>query len=345
MSRISLAIIAAALWLAAPMAAHAAGLGRLTVLSPLGQPLNAEIEIVSLRPGEEDGLNAQLASPDAFTQAGIEPHVALNGMRFMIERRNGRAFIRVTTPQPVNEPFLDLLIELQWNAGRLVREYTVLLDPPEYKGPQAIAAAPPAQPAAPMAQPLPPVESKPAPAPEPEPQPEPKPAAPEAAPASADAAPADPVPASAPVAAAEATYEVKRGDTLGSIARQHLPPGMTLNQMLIAMYRANPDAFIRENVNLVHAGRILSIPSGDSLGTVDLEEANRLVRAHHSEFNEYRARLAAAPAEAGPASGPRAVAGQIEAKPEAPAPDAAQDQLRLSKVEPGKPAAPGGRAA
>jgi pilus assembly protein FimV len=327
------------------MAAHAAGLGRLTVLSPLGQPLNAEIEIVSLRPGEEDGLSAQLASPDAFSQAGIEPNAALNSMRFTLERRNGRSFIRITTAQPVNEPFLDLLVELQWNAGRLVREYTVLLDPPEYKGPQAIAAAPPPKPAAPIAQPLPPVESKPA--PEPEPEREPKPTASEAAPAPADAAPADPVSAPAPVAApaAEATYEVKRGDTLGAIARQHLPPGMTLNQMLIAMYRANPDAFIRENVNLVRAGRILSIPSGDRLGTVDLEEANRLVRAHHSEFNEYRGRLAAAPAEAGAASGPRAVAGQIEAKPEAPAPDAPQDQLRLSKAEPGKPAAPGGRAA
>ncbi|MGH8669089.1 MAG: type IV pilus assembly protein FimV, partial [Burkholderiales bacterium] len=145
------------------MAAHAAGLGRLTVLSPLGQPLNAEIEIVSLRPGEEDGLSARLASPDAFRQAGIEPNAVLSGVRLMLERRGGRAFIRVTSSQPVSEPFLDLLVELQWSAGRLVREYTLLLDPPEYKGPQAIAAAPPPKPAAPTAQPLPPIESKPAP--------------------------------------------------------------------------------------------------------------------------------------------------------------------------------------
>jgi pilus assembly protein FimV len=332
MSRITLAIIAAALWLAAPIAAHAAGLGRLTVLSPLGQPLNAEIEVVSLRAGEEEGLSARLASPEAFHQAGIEPNAALNGIRFSLERRGGRAFIRVTTPQPVNEPFLDLLVELQWNAGRLVREYTLLLDPPEYKGPQAIAAAPAPKPAAPLAQPLPPV-AKPAPAAEP------KPAASEPAPAAAAAAP-EPAPAPAPGAA----YEVKRGDTLGDIARQHLAPGMTLNQMLIAIYRANPDAFIRENVNLVRAGRILSIPSGESFGTVDLDEANRLVRAHHSEFNEYRSRLAAAPAKADAASGQRAVAGQIEAKPEAPAPSA-QDQLRLSKADPAPPAGPAARAA
>ena len=350
MRRITVAIIAAALWLAAPVA-QAAGLGRLTVLSPLGQPLNAEIEIVALRPGEDDGLSARLATPDAFRQAGIEPTAAHTMMRFALERRGGRSFIRVTTAQPVNEPFLDLLVELQWSTGRLVREYTVLLDPPEYKGTQAIAAAPPPKPAAPSAQPLPPVEAKPAPAPEPEPGA--KPAAPEteplpsaAAPAPASTPPAATPPAATPPAGGDAGYEVKRGDTLGAIARQHLPPGVTLNQMLIALYRANPDAFIRENVNLVRAGRILSIPSGDSFGTVDLDEANRLVRTHHAEFNEYRSRLAAAPAKADAASGQRAVEGQIEAKPPAAAPSAAPDQLRLSKADAAaKPPAPAARAA
>jgi pilus assembly protein FimV len=332
MSRITLAIIAATFWLAAPLA-HAAGLGRITVLSPLGQPLNAEIDVVALRPAEEEGLTARLGSLEAFRQAGIEPGAVHSGMRVALERRGGRTLIRVTTAQPVNEPFLDLLVELQWNAGRLVREYTLLLDPPDYKGPQAIAAAPPPKPAAPTAQPLPPLESKPA------PEPQASPSAGEPAPTIAASAPAAAPPA------AGASYEVKRGDTLGAIARQHLPPGVTLNQMLIAIYRANPEAFIRENVNLVRAGRILSIPDGGSLGTVDLQEANRLVRAHHAEFNEYRSRLAAAPAKADAASGQRAVEGQIEAKPEAPAPSAPQEQLRLSKADPAKPAAPGARAA
>jgi pilus assembly protein FimV len=342
MSRITVAIIAAALWLAAPIAGQAAGLGRLTVLSPLGQPLNAEIEIVSLRPGEEDGLTARLAPVEAFRQAGIEPTPVHTSMRLALERRGGRNVIRVTTTQPVNEPFLDLLVELQWNAGRLLREYTVLLDPPDYKGPQAIAAAPAPKAAAPIAQPLPPQESKPAPMPDPES----KPAAAEPAPTIAQPAPAAPAaPAAPPPPAGDNSYEVKRGDTLGAIARQHLPPGVTLNQMLIAIYRANPEAFIRENVNLVRAGRILSIPTGDSFGTVDLAEANRLVRAHHAEFNEYRSRLAAVPAKADAASGQRAVEGQIEAKPAAPAPSAPQDQLRLSKADAAKPAAPGARAA
>jgi pilus assembly protein FimV len=115
--------------------------------------------------------------------------------------------------------------------------------------------------------------------------------------------------------------------------------------MLIAIYRANPDAFIRENINLVRAGRILNIPSDDNLSGVNVGEANRLVQAHRAEFDEYRTRLAAQPAKADAAQGQRAVTGKIEAKPEAPAPSASPDQLRLSKVDPTKPAAPESRAA
>jgi pilus assembly protein FimV len=134
--------LAAALALAAPLALQAAGLGRLTVTSTLGAPLNAEIEIVALKPGEEDGLVARLASADAFQQAGIEPSAALNSLRFAIVRRDGRPVVRVTSLQPINEPFVDMLVELEGGTGRLVREYTFLLDPPGYTGSRAIAAAP-----------------------------------------------------------------------------------------------------------------------------------------------------------------------------------------------------------
>jgi pilus assembly protein FimV len=135
---VSLAILAAALALIAPLSAHAAGLGRLNVLSPLGQPLNAEVEILALRPGEEDTLVARIAPLDAFTAAGIEPSAMLNTMRFAIERRGNQRFLRVTTTAPVNDPFVELLIELQWGSGRLVREYTFLLYPPEYKPRQCL---------------------------------------------------------------------------------------------------------------------------------------------------------------------------------------------------------------
>jgi pilus assembly protein FimV len=357
---IAIALFAVALS-CATLAAHAAGLGKLTVLSALGQPLNAEIEIVSLQAGEEDSLSARVASPEAFKQAAIDFNAVLLGLRFSVERRGSRAFLRLTTPQPVNEPFVEMLVELQWNTGRLVREYTFLLDPIEYKGPIAAAPVTPApRPVpAPAAAPQPPVEAakpeaaKPeaeqppqaaaapeAPKPEPGQQPiEAKPLDPAPAPATPAAAPAEPRPATATV-----EYEVKKGDTLGKIARQHLAPGVNLDQMLIAIYRANQDAFIRDNINLVRAGRILTIPPADGAGTLDPQDARRLVRAHHADFNAYRARLGAIPTTAEATPGTQAAAGRIEPKP-APAPEPKQDQLRLSRADPQKPVAPAARAA
>ena len=396
---ISIALLAAALSFAHAVA-QAAGLGRLTVLSALGQPLVAEIEIVALQASEEEGLNARIAPASAFRDAGIEVNPALNSVRFAIQRRQGRPLLRITTTQAVNEPFLELLVELQWSTGKLLREYTVLLDPPEYKAPQAIAAVPaapkpqaapapvptPAPAPAPIPTPAPaavptpapnppsnpaPVERPAAIAPQPNPAPEPaaKPAAePEAKPAAAasetrppttvEAKPLEPQAATArgdegppgaastPQAAPETTMvEVKKGDTLGQIAEEHLPPGVTLNQMLIAIYRANPDAFIRENVNLVRAGRILNLPAADSVAGIDPQEARRLVRAHRSDFEEYRSRLAAIAPRTDAVPAAQADAGRIEAKPEAPAPAQQQDQVRLSKADPQKPAAPAARAA
>ena len=400
---ISVAILTAALSLTA-LAAHAAGLGRITVHSPLGQPLNAEIEIVALAPGEEETLVARLAPPDAYAQAGIEATAILNTMRFAIERRDGRRVVRVTTQQAVNDPFVELLVELQWNTGRLVREYTFLLDPPEYRSRDLAAAAPkpvapkpavpitpPAAPAAevkPPAPPAPAAEVKPAPVPEPitptpAPSVETKPAAEITPPPVADAKPpaasvetrplepikpeatkeeppkpepqkeaaAEPAKEPAkeepakPAVAEPKTHEVVKGDTLGAVAKANLPPGVTLNQMLIAIYRANQGAFIRENVNWVRAGRILHIPSADEIGSVDADEANRLVRTQMAQFREYRAKLAAVPASTEATPGQREPTGTIEPKPAAPKPEAPQDQVRLSKVDPQKPSASAAQAA
>ncbi|MGH8704600.1 MAG: type IV pilus assembly protein FimV, partial [Burkholderiales bacterium] len=308
--------LAAAALLCVPLLAHAAGLGRLTVHSALGQPLNAEIEIVSLQAGEGDSLTARLASPEAFRQAGMEMSSALVSVQFSIERRAGGHVIRMRTAQPVNEPFLDLLVELQWTSGRLVREYTFLLDPPEYKGPQPIAAAP-----APEARPLP------------------APAAPDAR---VEARPISPAPA-APVG----THEVKRGDTLGAIARKNKPEGVTLNQMMIALFRANQAAFIRGNINLVRAGRILNIPDREAVAAVETADANGLVKTHMADFAEYKRRLAetVAAAPAAPAPREREVTGRIAPKPAVPAPAEPKDQLKLSKADPAKPGAPAARAA
>jgi pilus assembly protein FimV len=349
-------MVTAALFLALPFVVQAAGLGKLTVTSPLGQPLNAEIDVVALQPGEEDSLSARLASPDAFTQAGIEMSPVLSSVRFTIERRGGRTVLRITSSQPVNEPFLELLVELSWQSGRLVREYTFLLDPPEYKNRTAIAPTPAPsaeQPAAPKpaAEATPPAEQQ-----KPAAQVEPTPAEPPATsvaptPTPSPAAETPPAPVAAPTPAPgempkePSVYEVRKGDTLGQIARANLPAGVTLNQMLIALYRANEDAFIRKNVNLVRAGRILNIPDANAIGTVDPAEADRVVKEHNAQFNEYRSRLAAAPASTPATQSDRAAAGVIAPKPPAPSPATPQEQLRLSKADPSKPAGPGARAA
>ncbi|MGB3934099.1 MAG: FimV/HubP family polar landmark protein [Burkholderiales bacterium] len=306
--------------LCAPLMVHAAGLGRLQVDSALGQPLRAEIEIVSLQPGEEDSLQARLATREAFRQAGIEMSPALVGMQFAIERRGGRPVIRLRTTHPVNEPFLDVLVELSWATGRLVREYTFLLDPAEYKGPPPVAAAP-----APVA--------KPAPAAKPEP-------APRAAPRPLVAEPGAP--------AGAKQHDVKKGDTLSAIARQNLPAGVTLNQMMMALYRANEAAFIQGNINLVRAGRILSVPDREAVLALGTAEATQQVQAHMADFAEYRRKLGqvVAAAPAAPVR-EREVAGRITPpKAEAPAPAETKDQLKLSKADPTKPgSSPAAKAA
>ncbi len=383
--------LAAAL-LIVPLLAHAAGLGKLSVLSALGRPLNAEIEVLSLQPGELDSLSARLASNEAFRQAGVEYNPALLSLRFAIERRGGSAIVKLTSSQPINEPFLDLLVELQWASGRLVREYTFLLDPPGYAGPQVIAAAPapsvpqPVPSAPPPAEvvPVAPVAAAPAPEPTPAPSPPPvtpdQPAAPEPAPqplppAAADV-PAQPEAQSRPVkpdarideaplaeerrpearAIAEPeqarSYRVNRGDTLSEIAAKNLPAGValnpiTLNQMMIALFRSNKDAFIRDNINLVRTGRILAIPNREQIATLDAEEARQLVLSHAADFSQYRRNLAAAAerSRTDAAAPERTAAGRIEVKPAAVAPAAPKDELKLAKADPKDPAAAASRAA
>ncbi|WP_414650357.1 type IV pilus assembly protein FimV, partial [Duganella sp.] len=124
-------------------AANAAGLGKLTVLSSLGQPLRAEIELTAVSADEASGLVAQLASADAFRTANIDFNPALMSLRFEVEQRGGRQLIRVSSSQPVNEPFVDMLLELKWNGGRMVREYTFLLDPPDMRAAQSPQVAAP----------------------------------------------------------------------------------------------------------------------------------------------------------------------------------------------------------
>ena len=304
-----------------PLTASAAGLGKVTVQSALGQPLRAEVEISSVQANEADSLTARMAPAQAFRDAGIEVNAALTAMKLAVERRpEGRYVVVLTSIAPVNEPFLDLLIELSSSAGRLIREYTFLLDPPEYKAPQAVAA--PATPAAPTVTRAQPVE--------PPKQPEvraPNPAS-ERAPVSAPVA---------PKSKDASTYEVKRGDTLGKIAGANKPDGVSLPQMLIALYRGNKDAFDGDNINRLRAGRILTVPGKDAAAGVDEKESQSLVIAQSRDFNEYRRKLGGAVAQA-PAEAEgkrRGASGKITAQVDDKAPPVKdqKDQLRLSKAD------------
>ena len=261
--------------LMSPWVVYSAGLGKLTLNSALGQPLKAEIDIVTVNKDEIPSLRANLASREAFTQAGIQYETFFSTLKVSIEsRENGNPYIKIASPQAVNEPFLSVLIELNWSSGRLLREYTVLLDP--------IDSAPP-QPVAPVVAEttLEPVESA---------------SLIEEKPAKQVEEPKQNTtnPAKTAKTVKGTHVPVNRGDTLTAIASQVLPSGVDLNQMLVALYRANRDAFIADNMNLLKTGAVLQIPEDSEIAAIKKSEARAEVRVQVSDWKNYRNRLTAA---------------------------------------------------
>ena len=233
--------------------ALALGLGRLSVQSALGESLRAEIDITSMTPEEAASLRVRIASPDAFRAAGVDYNAVLPGTQAVMQRRSdGRPFLRLTSNRPVQEPFVDVILELTWPSGRLVREYTMLFDPPTLaRAPEAVPAAP-AMPARITAAPVPPaavqapaaaaprvVERRPA-------------AAPSSATQTSGSTSASPRPTTAGVD----EYRVRPGDSLSRIASRTQRPGVSLDQMLVALFRGNSAAFIDNNMNRLRAGAV-----------------------------------------------------------------------------------------
>lgn len=281
-----------------PFGSQAAGLGQINVLSGLGQPLRAEIQI-NATPQELQTLTAKVASPEAFRQANIPYASAIAALRATVEHRGQRAVVKLSSDRPINDPFVDLLVELDWDAGRLAREYTFLLDPVDIAAPRPLAAR---------------VDTP-------------------------AAAPARAVRPEAPAAQASqdggASYRVQRGDTLRRIAESNRPADATLDQMLVALYRSNPAAFDGGNINRLKAGAILSIPSGAAVGGVDATEARREVVAQAADFDAYRRRLASAAVER-PAEAPAAEqsgSGRIVPRVDAPAAAPAGDKVQISRTQ------------
>jgi len=410
----------------------ALGMGGINVTSNLGQPLKAEIELVAVAKSEKSSLVAKIASPEIYKGAGLEYPYG-NQFKFEVATRpNGEPYLKVTSVQPVNDPFVVMLVEMTWASGRLMREYTFLLDPPGYVPEMpaqtqvqpvvpAIQTATVSAPAveAPVAEPstasqesaavtsepvsVPPAVPAPevAAAPQPEPAAETIPAPAEAAQsseavASAEAPPAPteaersisaaptaeveaaPVSESAPAEQARpafaieqvpaeqepastqepavkeaATAEVaepnkewvsiQRGDTLGKVSQQYKPADVSLERMLVALYRANANEFDDKNMNRIRAGKILRLPSQEEIDSVEQTDAVKEIRAQTADWNAYRQRLAGAasvPATAEEAS--RVATGKIESSVADKAPvakETAKEVLKLSKGE-----APGDKA-
>ena len=314
------AMICAGLVSMMPGLAHAAGLGKLTVNSSLGQPLKAEIELVAVEKDELSAITARLASPAAYKEANLDRPSALSNIRFDVaQKSNGHPVLRINSTRTFNEPFVNLLIELTYPSGRLLREYTVLLDPQGSAEPQSFEPV-----GAPVVRSRTPARA--------------------ARSETADSAPARTPSESAgtgagTAGAGEGGYKVKAGDSLARIASEVKPREVSLEQAMTGIFANNKSAFVGGNMNRLRSGRILNIPQAEEMAAIDAPAAAREVKAHAADWNAYRQKLAAAvdakPTTDAPAQ--QAASGKITTStPDTPSPSAApKDVLRLSKGEAG----------
>lgn len=312
---------------------QAVGLGGIEVKSKLNEPFVAEIPLNVDYRGQMDEMSVHLASPEEFERVGLQRPAQMSAnLMFKVTRNaRGEAVVLVTTPQKMTDPYVSFLLDVEWGNGKMVREYTAMLEPPHVtevphvsisaptvattpmpapsvSPPEAHAvepSAPPAENSPPAAaataaptsaasdasaDTAPPPSSSPSPAssvepapepvastPPPEAVPPPPPPAPEPMPAPQVSTP-PPAPPPAPVASSPDSITVGRGQTLSAIAAGIDPDGVSRNRVMIALQRANPDAFINGNINLMRAGAVLRIPDADAMRAITPDEANALVR-------------------------------------------------------------------
>ncbi|MDQ2963270.1 MAG: LysM peptidoglycan-binding domain-containing protein [Pseudomonadota bacterium] len=299
---------------ALPMSALALGLGRLSLDSNLGQPLSARVELTAAQKDELDSLAAKIADFSVYRDNNVQYPAALSRARVTVEQSpNNPPYLKVTTTQAINEPYLDLIVEVNWATGRVVRNYTFLLDPPGIGVAQAVEpVAPPRA---------------------------------EAAPARA-ARSQRPLPTAAGSKAGEDnTYTVRRGDTLSKIAKEYKPENVSLEQMLVALFSSNESAFDGRNMNRLRSGQILTIPPVAQAAATAPAEATKVVRVQASDWRAYRDRVAAAAPTTGAGESRQAAGGKITtAVEEKGAAPPGKDQLRVSR-EAGKSAVAGAAVA
>lgn len=245
----------------------ALGLGEIELNSSLNQPLEAELELLSATDAELQELKVQVGSAEAFSKAGIERPLFLSKLKFEVTRKaDGMAVVRVTSREVVREPFLDFLLELSWSKGRLLREYTVLVDPPVTMPAPAPAIQAPAQAAAPRS------------------------VAPVAAPSRRVRHTAE----MPPVSVSPGEYgPTRRNDTLWNIAKQVRPDtGVSVEQTMQGLLRANPEAFVNNNINDLKAGYVLRVPTREELTSISRTEAARESRVQYSAWRAARTPVA-----------------------------------------------------
>ncbi|WP_024869714.1 FimV/HubP family polar landmark protein [Pseudoxanthomonas suwonensis] len=298
--------------------ALALGLGQIRVLSAPGQPLLAEIPIISNEPGELENARARLASPETFARVGLQPPTGLvSDLQFEITAdAQGRAVLQVTSTRPVDVPVVGFLVEVDWGQGRLVREYSALVNAPQTA---AAIEAPVIE--APQAAPSNAIVR----APQVEAPTTPAPAAPVAQPEPVASAPA-PQPRSTPRVSAEpgeVLARVERGQTLSHVVAAMDRGGHSFDQAMVALLRANPEAFIGGNIHRIRSGAVLRMPGADDFG-LDAAAATALVREHTAQWRQ--ATPIPQPAEAGTAT---ADAAAPRAAPATQAPAAAGQGARL----------------
>ncbi len=266
-----LASVLVSLAVMSPAWVQALGLGGIELNSFLNQPLDAQIEIISSKRGEADGMRVNLASPDAFARAGLEYSNTLRQLKFtVVTKPNGKQYIKVTTRKGYREPFLNFLLEVNWANGRILREYAELVDPPTLVQSTRTTTA-----VAPVSRPV--------------------------TPATSTQQPKAPTYTTTATAGTSGfigdTYTTKRNDTAWKIANNARPDDqVTVEQSMMALLRANPDAFIKQNINRLKAGYTLNIPDRDSMLSQSHADALAEVRR---QTREWRGRRTAAAAPKG----------------------------------------------
>lgn len=259
------------------LTASAAGLGKLNVLSSLGEPLNAEIDLLTT-PEELLSLNASLASDDQYLAQGIDKSVIQKNIQIsVVKKPEGISVLKIVSSQAVTDPFLDMLIQVSWNEGKLSREYTLLLDPPGQNDAY--------------------VESPEVDAPNAQSANEDSLATVKPGKSNAISKSVKSIPRSGSFKTKQGLTEgqkitISKGDTLGTIAKRLQVVDVNLDQMLIGLFKANPMAFKDGNINRLIIGQVLDVPNAEVLQQFSKEAARNEVRAQVQSWSAYTAKLA-----------------------------------------------------